>query len=110
MNILFLTYFLHFLQVVVNINAAGDGVHFRRAGPRDKVFISICYLIIILPTFVSLPTYELQVYAPAQGAITHEIYVQLTCKTSILSRTVICFIPTHKHVHISDDLLLCRLL
>lgn len=53
---IFLTYFLHFLQVVVNINAAGDGVHFRRAGPRDKVFISICYLIIILPTFVSLPT------------------------------------------------------
>lgn len=24
-------------QVVVNINTAGDGVHFRRAGPRDKV-------------------------------------------------------------------------
>lgn len=52
----FLTYFLHFLQVVVNINGAGDGVHFRRAGPRDKVFTSICYLISIPPTFVSLPT------------------------------------------------------
>lgn len=28
-------------QVVVNINAAGDGVHFRRAGPRDKVIHSL---------------------------------------------------------------------
>jgi hypothetical protein len=24
-------------QVVVNLNTAGDGIHFRRAGPRDKV-------------------------------------------------------------------------
>lgn len=25
------------LQVVVNVNTSGHGVHFRRAGPRDKV-------------------------------------------------------------------------
>uniref|UniRef100_A0A7I4B1S1 ATP-dependent 6-phosphofructokinase n=1 Tax=Physcomitrium patens TaxID=3218 RepID=A0A7I4B1S1_PHYPA len=25
-------------DVVVNINTAGDGVHFRRAGPRDKIY------------------------------------------------------------------------
>lgn len=37
----------------MDINGAGDGVHFRRAGPRDKVFTAICYLITIPPTFVS---------------------------------------------------------
>jgi len=35
-------------QVVVNLNTAGDGIHFRRAGPRDKV-ISLSLSRVSLP-------------------------------------------------------------